>query len=298
MKIPKLIILTLFTFIPLICSANSKKSKVYSIDANLVTGLNRFASKPLFKFPEAPPPAQLIGFDALGEYDPNGTDPIPLSMSTPDNAILATYLDSFFLQPQFSPVEPELLNIPIRDVATWTISDLMTREIVPPHLESDVLDITQAEPDGELPITFGQWQEASGKLTIKENQDGARIKIRVNNLIPRRLYTVWALWFVMPDDAPPFLFPQPLGGLPNAYVTSSKGNAVFRRQLNFNPIEEAQTEGDGKVLIAIATHLHSDHIAYGGVPSPIQGGMPPGTVLHGQLEWNLGNGEPFDPNNP
>lgn len=299
MKNRTFLVLSLFIFVPLLCLAHNPKPITTVIDAHLVTGLNRFAGKPLFKFPEAPPPAQLIGFDALGEYNPNDSDAIPLSMSTPDDAILATFLDGFFLQSQFPPVNPELLNLPIRDVATWTVSDLMTRESVVPHLEStDILEITQAEPEASFPIDFGQWQEASGKLFIRKNRDGAKIRIRVSNLVPNRLYTVWALWFVMPDNEPPFLFPQPLGGIPNAYVTDHNGNAKFRRQLNFDPIEVAQTEGDGKVLLAIATHLHSDHIAYAGVPSPIGAGMPPGTVLHGQLEWNLGNGEPFVPDNP
>ncbi len=51
---------------------------------------------------------------------------------------------------------------------------------------------------------------------------------------------------------------------------------------------------DGKRLAIIDTHFHSDHAAYGSVPAPFATGYPPGTVLHPQLEWDLGAGELVD----
>ena len=79
--------------------------------------------------------------------------------------------------------------------------------------------------------------------------------------------------------------------MPNSYVTDKKGNATFERELNFCPTDAARDGVGDKILAFLGTHLHSDHVAYGGIPAPIAAGFPPGTVLHAQLTWNLGTGE-------
>ena len=274
----------------------------YIFDADNSTGLNRSKGVPVFEF-ELPNGAVVTpGFNAVGEYDPDpaATNSIPLDPMTPDNAILASFLDPtapFGGQ----PVDPDLLNVPLRDVQTWTnfapTFDLSTRSTPPAHLDAPVFPgVSQAEPNPAEDVTLGEWFQAEGKMHIKCNVQGNSVKIDLSGLVPNRLYTVWALWFV--PGPSPAVFPQPFGGVPNAYVTDSNGKATFERDLNFCPPVVAQAPFDGKILIEIATHLHSDHIAYGGIPAPIQGGpdaMPPGTVLHGQLTWNMGNGERFAP---
>lgn len=274
----------------------------YIIDSDNATGLNRSKGVPLYKF-ELPNGAVVTpGFDALGEYDPDpaATNSIPLDPLTPDNTILASFLDpkAFFAG---QPVNPALLNVLLRDVQTWTnfapAFNLSTRSTPPAHLDAPVFPgVSQAEPNPEEDVTMGEWFEAKGKMRIKCNVKGNSVKIKLRGLLPNRLYTVWALWFVPGPN--PAIFPQPLGGVPNVYVTDRNGRATFKRNLNFCPPEAAQAPFDGKILVELATHLHSDHIAYGGIPSPIQGGpnaMPPGTVLHGVLSWNMGNGERFSP---
>lgn len=72
-----------------------------------------------------------------------------------------------------------------------------------------------------------------------------------------------------------------------AFITDDKGRGQLERALNFCPLKAAQEGIEGHRLLSIITHLHSDHILYGGVPIPTATGFPPGTVLHVQLEWNF-----------
>ena len=274
-------------------------AETYRFTADNVTGLNRSLGQPvtLFELPNGVTVAP--GFDSLGEHNPNGTDPFPLTPATSKDINLATRVDP---SAPFANqnIDPSLINVLIRDVTTWTTPNLVGRQIPPPHLSAPAFPgVSQAEPND--PITLGDWFEAEGRLKIKCGDNGNKLKIRVRNLVPNRLYTVWALWFALnPEPGQPRIVPQPLGGVPNAYMTDNQGNAEFKRVLNFCPPELAQSPSggilNGHLLFALATHLHSDHIAYGGVPAPILEGtlaaMPPGTVLHGQLEWNLGNGIP------
>ena len=301
MKIRAFLIFCLILFTPQLALA-----KTFQFEAHNGTGANRDKGVPLFLFEV--PSGDLVapGFDTLGEFDPDpaATEAIPLTPATSDSAILATRVDP--TAPfAAAPINPELFNVPLRDVKTWTsinptfTFDLTSRDTPPPHVGAPFFPgISQAEPND--PITLGDWFKAEGKMKIKCNDDGNSVRIKVKGLVPNRLYTVWAVWFI-PGQTPP-LFPQPLGGVPNAYVTDEHGAATFKRELNFCPPEVAQTGVNGSILTGIATHLHSDHAAYGGIPSPIvsgltpgQTGLPPGTVLHGQLEWNLGNGVPVDP---
>ena len=172
-----------------------------------------------------------------------------------------------------------LVNLPLGDVATWVLPpNLMARATVPSHLSGPVIGPTQAEAGG--PITKEDWFKASGKLTTVCDSGGNSVSIEMQGMVPNRLYTVWALWL---DPSGPRFVPVPFGGVPNVFITDQQGNASFDRALNFCPVEAAESGVDGKRLGLIETHLHSDHVAYGGIPAPLAAGFPPGTTLHGQL---------------
>ncbi len=268
-----------------------EEGQTYNFDAEAVTGLNRRFGQPLFIFDFAPEPFDKTGFTTIGVFNPDGAEPLPLTAETPDEAILATFVDPFVdelvPQPVAATVDPRWVNVPIRDIETWTTPDLMTRAALPSQLAGPVVGLSQAEPSG--PITKGDWLKASGKMTIQCTPQGNSVTIRVRNQVPNRVYTVWMIWI---DPAAPRFIPLPLGGAPNAYITDEWGNAVFKRDLNFCPVEAAEEGVEGIRLAFFDAHLHSDHILYGGVPLPLFAGFPPGTVLQPHLTWNLGAGIP------
>lgn len=260
-----------------------------------VTGVNRLFGEPVSKYPFMPEGAfrDNFGFETMGALG-TGANSTLLNQSTPDRTVVASYvdLDAVGLPlPIMESAGPELINVPLQDIGTWVLPpNLLTREDVPSHIGGPIVGATQAEPNKA--ITKGDWMNASGKLKVNCSSKRNSVRMQVSDLVPNRVYTVWALWLDPAGPTGPRFIPMPLGGAPNSYVTDDRGRATFKRDLNFCPTDAATEGVGGKRLAIIDTHLHSDHIAYGAVPAPIAAGFPPGTVLHAQLEWNLGAGEP------
>ncbi len=266
-----------------------------TIDAASVTGWNRYLGQPRYRWDFLAPPLDIAGANTVAAYNPGAAEPLPLTPNSPQETVLATVADPF-LEVVFPPFKvdltlPEAINVPLREVATLIRGDLVTRSALPFITRATVTAQSQAAPDKPNPITLGDWLKGSGRMTIKCRDNGtASLKVRVRDLIPRRAYTVWAMWHLADGR----IIPQPFGGSPNAYITDEDGDAELERTLNFCPMVAATNGIDGNRLLSIITHLHSDHILYGAVPTPSGAGYPPGTVAHMQLEWNFpGDGVPL-----
>ncbi|NEO46548.1 MAG: hypothetical protein F6K53_39730 [Moorea sp. SIO4A1] len=285
-----LFFLSLFAFLSQVSPAEAQKRRNtnVTIEAEVVTGWNRLFGKPRYRWDFLSAPLNLAGATTMGIYNPNGQEPLPLTASTRKDAVLASIVDPFLetIFPVFDleTTDPEAVNVPLRQIDTWVSGDLSVRTPLPFQLDAPVVSRSQSNPESPNPITVADWFKASGQMQINcDSRGNNRVRVRLNNLIPNRVYTVWAMWYTAEGN----IFPQPFGGVPNAYITNSRGNAVFSRQLNFCPPEAAKKGIDGNRLLSIITHLHSDHILYGAVPVPLVAGRPPGTVLHMQLEWNF-----------
>ena len=275
---------------------------VVVIKAESATGWNRYLGQVRYEWDFLPANLRTAGINTVGVYVPGGNEPFALTPDAPMDAVLATIVDPD-LNIVFSgaldrfPPNPAGINVPLRDVGTWTTGMINhfnddinmplidnSRVTLPFHSVADIAAQAQAEPDSPDPITLGDWLKATGKMKILcEPDGGAHLNIEVNDLIPNRAYTIWAMW----HRANGAIFPQPYGGAPNGYITDNNGHAVYERHLNFCPMDAAKNGIEGNRLLSIITHLHSDHILYGGVPTPSATGYPPGTVLHMQLEWNF-----------
>ncbi len=273
-----------------------------TIRAESATGWNRLLGQVRYQWDFLPMPFDIAGANTAAVHNPDGVEPLPLTPDTPMDAVLATVADPF-LNVIFPgaldafPPNPDGINVPLRDVGTWTsglinhlnrdeLNPLVDHSRVTLPFQGDASIATQAQagPGSPNPITLGDWLKASGIMQIHCQPDGTtRLRIQVRDLIPNRAYTVWAMWHLADGR----IFPQPYGGAPNAFITDKHGNAEFERELNFCPLTAAREGIEGNRLLSIITHLHSDHILYGGVPTPTGTGFPPGTVLHMQLEWNF-----------
>ena len=259
-------------------------------EALVSTGLNRRLGQPLLEFDFMPAPfKENWGFDMLGVYNPDGPLPLPLSADTPDSAVLVSLVDADGVGPPqaiFQNVAPELVNVPLRDIGSYSNPKLARGGAIPSQSDGPVIGATQADPSS--PITKGDWFKASGILKVACTPEGNSVSVNVKSLVANRLYTVWAIWL---DPAGPSMIPVPLGGAPNVIITDKQGDGILERDLNFCPVDAALEGVDGKRLAGIGIHLHSDHAAYGPVPAPLAAGFPPGTVLHEHLTWNLGAGK-------
>lgn len=208
--------------------------------------------------------------EMVAAYNPDGPDPIPLTPDHPMDTVLATM--------PTSDVEPQYRNIPLLDVPTNIDSGLLERTALPRHLDRGAFDLTQAWPAQE--ITLGDWLKGSGVATFRCGRDGiGTANIRVFDLLPNRLYTLWASFSGGPGGAKPF------GGAPNVIMTDRSGNGWFFRKLNFCAPEEVDEEGNKLELIFVV--FHSDQQNYAGVPHAGDLGFPPGLVVHPQLQFSL-----------
>lgn len=285
----------LIVLLSVLSALSAYADEVLQIKAANVTGWNRYLGQARYRWDFLVPPLDLAGANTVGEFDPGAAQSLPLTSNSPASTILASTADPFleivFPGLDINNTQSEVLNVPIREISTLIAGDLATRGSLPFISDATATERSQALPKDPDPITLGDWFKASGSMVIQCRDDGsARLHIQLRDLIPNRAYTVWAMWHLSIDR----IFPQPFGGVPNGYITDSKGNADFRRELNFCPMEAARDGIEGSRLLSIITHLHLDHILYGGVPVPGGVGLPPGTVAHMQLEWNFpGSGVPL-----
>lgn len=289
-------VLTLFLLATLVVSlmgcSSAAAGDTKEINAEVSTGVNRLYGQPMMEFDFMPSPfKEKFGFETMGVFNPDGPTPLPITASTPDDAVLVSSVDAQGVglpQAIFQGADPTLVNVPLRDIQAWVLPpNLQKRAVLPPHLAGPVTGPTQAEPSG--PITKGEWFKASGTLNATCDPEGNSVSLNMKSLVPNRVYTVWSLW--MDSSGQGGVTPLPLGGAPNLFVTDKNGDATFERQLNFCPSVAAQEGVEGKRLAIIDAHLHSDHAAYGAIPAPFAAGFPPGAVIQEHLSWNLGAGQ-------
>jgi hypothetical protein len=267
---------------------HSIKTRV--IKAEVATGPNKYLDRPIRDHGTIfGVPMGTLGFAELGEYNPGQDEALSLTQDTPDDAVLATFLDPNFVAAiGFDPndLDPAFLNIPLQQVATKSERrgpdglPIVERTQLPAMFESAPFQPSIAGPNNQ--ITLRDWKKARGKAIIKcHESDKSSIELRMHHLVPNRLYTVWSA-NVSGQIGP---FNQPLAGAPSAVTTDEHGNARFKRYLNFcplDPVEEAQAQ-----MMWIMVVLHTDHMAYGGVFAPNTDSLFGGTVAHVHLHIPL-----------
>jgi hypothetical protein len=252
----------------------SSSSRTVLIKAKLTTGGNRFLGRPLHDFG---PPFGTGGSANVGAWNPSGAQPLPLTPDSPESTVLATFVDPGFLArlgKTINDVPADLLNVPLRDVKANVDFNGVRREAPIPITLAEQLQPSQASPAD--PVTLGQWMRAEGFAHISCRGDVANVRLDLKGLIPNRVYSAWGVF------GGQGITPFPLGGAPNVMVTDDRGNATYKRELNFCPFDLKP----GQVsLLAIDIVFHSDHQNHGLVPELDLAGFFNGTTTHTQLEF-------------
>jgi hypothetical protein len=245
---------------------NSRRVK--RIQGIVVTGTNSAFGKPLFSWGG---PYGTFNFPTTFVYNKNGTEPLPLDENTPPSAILATGVspEYLFIRGETPDVvKPEWINVPLRKVPVNIDFDpsLQQKTVLRGLLEAQPAERAQSEPAGD--ITVGQWKNASGVLTINcATGRGAELKMRMQNLIPNRLYSIWATMGLPKPGGGiqnPTL-PWPVGGTPSVLMTDDHGDATFKRWIKFCPLDKNATPDP---MLTIELLYHANHSIYGAIPAP------------------------------
>lgn len=245
------------------------------IRAMVATGFNDVLGRPAF---DLLPPFGKFGFTSMGIYNDSGDEPIPLDVYRRASDLLVTSVHPNFLGlagKTREVVKPEWENVPLRDVPVNTDFAFVERNPLRAEMDAEPLEVTQAEPAQAL--TLGQWMNASGiaRIECKTNQD-AVLNIRARNLIPNRMYGVWATL------GGEYLSSFPIGGVPNMFVTDEYGGGSIERKLNFCPLNP---ESAPRPVLVINVVYYSSHQNFGAVPEPVfVDGFWLGTVTHNHLQ--------------
>lgn len=244
---------------------NSRRVK--RIQGVIVTGTNSVLGKPLFSWGG---PFGAFNFPTTFVYNQHGTQPLPLDETTPPSAILATGVspEYLFIRGETPDVvKPEWINVPLRKVPVNIDFDpsLTKKTVLRGLLEADPVERAQSEPASD--ITLGQWMKASGVLTINCAGRGAELKMRMQSLIPNRLYSIWAT-MGLPDPGSGIenpTIPWPVGGTPSVLMTDEHGDATFKRWIKFCPLDKRATRDP---MLTIELLYHANHSIYGAIPAP------------------------------
>jgi len=252
--------------LPTVTFAAHNSSRQFYDRGIAVTGINDLCGSPVFNLPAPEGLSPTVHATVLGEYDPDGELPIPLSPTNcNDDIVVATYTDPNFLARTGQPdIDSRLKNIPLREVPVISKPDgscavLPTLDSVP----GNALPPTKSNPNDT--ITLGNWLNAGGRMYLRCKADGtAKVKLRYRNLIPNGVYSVWAIWNTTPPGASKArLFPVPLGGIPNVVIPDSKGRATFSRELASCPKDVTE---NGSIMLFIDLAYHSDSNLSGAFP--------------------------------
>jgi len=266
--------------------AHDHDSTVWGVDAINATGFNRLKGHVVMNLGAY----GTLGFDTVGVQVRNAERATPVNDVTPENALLATYVDEAFLANFMGGVSVaklpiDTLNIPLRDVGVNASPygvDYFPAPAITEVAQGGIFQPAQSLPAD--PVTLADWMNAKGRMSFKCDEEGySEVKIRMNGLLPNRMYTVWGFFDsqeTLPfDDFGPI---RPLGGVSNLVVSDGRGAAEYKRVLNFCPMEIKQGEVP---LAAVFVYFHSDQMTYGAVPSFIDEGRFPGATGHVALQF-------------
>lgn len=143
--------------------------------------------------------------------------------------------------------------------------DVVSGQLIDPHLASgpgcgftgcpgeNVADELERPP-----ITLGKWLSSSAKVKItltRFNKEvnaftAAKFDLRFKGLLPRSMYTVWAIRHNVDFPRPDIRLANPLG-IPSVFITDDKGNGTFSAEVT-NPFRDPATDAQGLRVIGLA----------------------------------------------
>jgi len=267
-------------------SWNHHGENSWSVRAINATGFNRLKGQPVMDLGAY----GALGFETVGVYEANAATAAPITEKTPQDALLATYVDASFLTnfmggASAAKLPPNSLNVPLRDVGV-NVSPYGVHYFPAPAI-SEVTQGVVFQPAQSLPadpVTLADWMAAGGRMSFECDKDGSsEVKMRMDGLLPNRMYTVWGFFDTQEttpfDDFGPI---RPLGGVSNLVVSNADGFAEYKRKLNFCPMNLKSGEVP---LGAVFVYFHADQMTYGAVPSFIDEGRFPGATGQVALQF-------------
>jgi len=222
------------------------------INGIAVTGWNRILGEPAADL-------RFVGnlsFAVAGVYNPDGPA-LPVTNDTSMDALMATYANPDVYAAFFGIQGAENIttqNILYRDVA-HVLDNFNTTGPIPQLQETDTWwEINNGAENADY--TVGDWLAASGRVNFFCNPaQGPHYTVRMRDLIPGGLYTLWAFYF---NQQTGNLHPGiPFGGTSaNVFVADRNGRLNGDRALNVCPMDIAPEEDRQLVTLVLIYHTN------------------------------------------
>ena len=252
---------------------HNQQGQEYIVQGVLGTGANILGDQPYWNFGD---PWGALTFSAVGGFNPDGNDPLPLTQDTPMDTVLVSLVDDQILD-EIGYVTAVPQNTPLRQNYT-AIDGSGDRGQIPAVTDTKGYEQSKSLPNDA--ITVREWVKAKGEAKFTCYDDGiASVEMQFNGLLANGLYSIWATYG---DPNTGGFAPVPLGGTPNIIVPGTEGEARYERYLNDCPLTPVEGE---KPLLLIEVAYHSDGLVYGAVADLPGLGYPFGLTTHTQINF-------------
>eukprot|EP00484_Ammonia_sp_Unknown_P024689 CAMPEP_0197031210 /NCGR_PEP_ID=MMETSP1384-20130603/10280_1 /TAXON_ID=29189 /ORGANISM="Ammonia sp." /LENGTH=324 /DNA_ID=CAMNT_0042460707 /DNA_START=45 /DNA_END=1019 /DNA_ORIENTATION=- len=276
------------------------------VDGFVAHGMNNFNGDPVVDFTDF---GGLFNMPMWGQYALNENGPMEIRPDASTDRSLQLAMGRFLseLVPDITPDE-SLYNQPYYDVGTITVTSTNIDERTVPTAFAEIAsDPSTAFANGDVYFppsvnpnpTLGEWEMGSGRIEIDCHDGRATVKVRVCNMMPEALYTLWDVGISHPGGAEePYVFAA--GGVGNVLRTDEHGNGRLKVYMPWCPSRECVPGVSVDCQLVFSLLHHSDYMSYGAESAPAffkPYGYPDGIAGTGHLIFYL-HGSPLqDPLN-
>ena len=197
--------------------------------------------------------------------------------------VATTRLFHDFVSPN-KPIDQALVNVPLGKIGSnFFGSATPTDRVLPVDFSAAGSATIYHQKGANINPTVGDWEKASGKLTIRKNGDGTSlVSVTIRNAFPNAVYTLWDIGVKNPLTSTESLYAVPMGGVPNIVITDAEGCGFKQVKLPY-VLDRACTAGASSCTSYVSAFFHWDNQGYGASPDGGGYGAPVGVVGSNQL---------------
>lgn len=281
--------------------ANNKTS----ISGYVVHGINTYNGMPVVDYSNASPAIPYLNVfppvDEIGVYQAGLSESGTILPETDRSLPVATtrsFIDFFNPTGDF---DPDTINLPLGEIGSNFLGVDFTA------LDKRITPVTFSESGTKPSIyrkkgfavnpTVGDWEQASGKLSIKLGKNGNySVLLTIRDAFPNAIYSVWDLGAINPLTNEETGYAVPLGGLPNLIVTDKNGCGFSSFKLKYDLTRPCE-QGANSCSSYVSAFYNWDNGAYGASAAATWAKAPTGIYGGNHIAFPTSGTPLIDPQN-
>jgi len=198
-------------------------------------------------------------------------------------------------------LDPYTVNLPLGEVGSNFLGPDFTdlsKRLTPVSFDESGTEPSIYRKEGfAISPTVGDWEKISGKLSVKEDEDGLfSVLITIRNAFPHAIYSIWDLGTLNPLTVNETGYAVPLGGLPNIVVTDKNGCGFTHIKLKYD-LTRACEAGVSSCSSYVSAFYNWDNGAYGASAAATWAKAPTGIYGGNQMAWPTSGTPLIEPQN-